>query len=121
MARRKVRLRAGHGTARQIVLVVELATMGTAGVFLVLLVAVAMVLVVLAVLEGLAQVHLHGIALVASAPVHHDIVGLVPVALVEHAELLGGRLSRGRWRWGRSVGVVEGDAGASGGCAHAVG
>lgn len=70
-------------------LVVVLPSVGTAGVFLVLLVAVAMVLVILVVLERLPQVHLHAICLVAGAPIHHDVVALVPMALVEHGKLLG--------------------------------
>jgi hypothetical protein len=90
VARRKMRLCAGHASARDVVLVVELRAVGAACVFLVLLVAVCVVLVILVVLERLAQVHLHPVALVARPPVHHSIVTLVPMALVvEHGKLLG--------------------------------
>ena len=56
---------------------------------LVLLMSMSMLLlVILVVLERLAQVHLHPVSLVIRAAIHHDIVALVAVALVEHAELL---------------------------------
>jgi hypothetical protein len=56
--------------------------------FLMLLVAMSVVLVVLIVLKRLPQIHLHPKALMAPPPIHHHIVALVPMALVEHAELL---------------------------------
>jgi hypothetical protein len=97
VTRRKVRLCARHAAARYVVLVIVLSSVGAASMFLVLLVAVPMVLVILVVLKRLAQVHLHAIALMACPAIHYDIVALVPVALVEHAELLRG-LPPGRSR-----------------------
>lgn len=53
------------------------------------LVVLLMVLSMLVVLKGLAQIHLHRITLVLTPTVQHDIMGLVSMALIEHAELLG--------------------------------
>lgn len=81
----KVRLYAGHASARDIVLVVVVSGVVATSLLLVVLVVLVMVLVML---EGLAKIHLHGIGLLPCPPVHHDIVGLMSMALVEHAELL---------------------------------
>jgi len=53
-----------------------------------------MILVALIMLERLAQIHLHSVALMTLPSIHHDIVALVPMALVEHTELLRGLPSR---------------------------
>jgi hypothetical protein len=91
-------------------------------VVLMLAMVLAMVLVILVVRESLAgQVHLHGVALVGIAPVHHDMLGLVTMLLVEHAELLGGLLASGRSRGRGGVGVTERDAGGGGGRPYAAG
>lgn len=66
-------------------LVVEVSGIATSSLLLVMLMVLVMVLIVL---EGFAKAHLHGIILLTCSPVHHDIVGLVPVILIEHAELL---------------------------------
>lgn len=121
MARRKVRLRVGQPAARYSMLVVVLATMGDTGVFLVLLVCMPVMLVTLVVLlllERLAQVHLH-VAPVCAPAIHHDIVSLVRVVLIEHSELLG-RLRAGRSRRGGGV-WVEGCSSARGRRANAGG
>lgn len=97
-------------------LVVVLTTVGAAGMLLVLLVAVSVMLVVLVVLEGLAQVHLHEALLVPRAAVHHDIVALVRVALVEHPVLLR-RLRPWGSRRGGCVGI-EGSSVIRGWRAH---
>lgn|SRR5690242_9350324 len=103
-------------------LVVVLSTMGAASVVLVLLVVLSMVLMILGVWKGLAgQIHLHGVVLVGVAPVHHDMLGLMTMLLVEHAELLGGLLASGRSRRGGGVGVTEGNAGGGGGRPYAAG
>lgn len=122
VARREMWLHIRHASTGDIVLVVVLAAMIIRGYLLVLLVVLMLVLmlVVLIVLEGLAEIHLHRIILLPCPPVHHDIMGLVPMTLVEHAELLR-RLAPGRSRWRGSIGVVEGDAGASDGRAHPTG
>lgn len=88
-----------------------------ASLFLMVLVVLMMVLVML---EGLAEIHLHGIILLPCSPVHHDIVGLVPVGLVEHAELLRRRPPR-RSRRRRCVGIVERYSATNGGRSHSVG
>lgn len=93
MARRKVGLHVGHTPTRDVVLVVELADMIVSGDVLVLLVMLVLVLVVLVVLEGLPQVHVLHEVLLPCSPVHHNVVALVPMGLVEHAELLGRRLA----------------------------
>lgn len=115
MTRREVGLDVGHSPARDVVLVVVLACMVAPSYFLVLLVMLVLMLVVLVVLERLAEIHLHGVVLLAGASVHHDVVGLVPMALVEHAELLRRRLAPGRPRRGGGIGVGERYAAASGG------
>ena len=108
-----------YAPAGNIVLMVELVPVGTCPMFLVLVVRLAVMLVVRIVLKWLAQVHLHGVSLVTVASVHHHVVALIAVTmtLVEHAVLLR-RLGAGGTRWGRSVWVVEGYTGASGGRSH---
>jgi hypothetical protein len=113
VARGEVGLDVGHAPTRNGVLMVVLPNMAVTREILVLLMMLVLVLVVLIVLERLAKAHLHGsVVLLPCPPVHHDVVALVPMALVEHAELLWRRLAPGRSSWRRSVGVVEGDAGA---------
>jgi hypothetical protein len=98
MARRKVGLDIGHAPTRDVVLVVELADMVVSGNVLVLLVVLMLVLVVLVVLKRLPKVHVLHEVLLPSSPVHHDVVALMPMGLVEHAELLGRRLAPRRSR-----------------------
>ena len=109
-----VRLYVRYASARDVVLVVELISVCACPVFLVLMVRLAVVLVARVMLERLTQVHGHVESLVIVAPVHHDVMGLIAMAmaLVVHAELLG-RLRAGRTRGRRGVWVVEGDASAS--------
>jgi hypothetical protein len=92
-------------------LVIELVAMSATSMFLVLLMPMRVMLVTLGVLEWLAQVHLHICPMGASA-VHHDIVALVRVVLIEHSELLR-RLWPRRSRWGGCV-WIERDTAASG-------
>ena len=93
----KMRLGVGKPAAGYVVLVI-VAAVSAACVVLMLLVSVAVVLVVLIVLKGLAQVHGNTIALVArTAIVHHHIVALMCMPLVEHVERLRG-LRPGRTR-----------------------
>lgn len=101
-------------------LVVVLAAMVDTGLLLMVLVVLVMVLIVLIVLKRLAEIHLHGVVLLAAPAIHHDVVGLVPVALIEHAELLRRRPDGGS-RGGGSIGVTEGYAAASSGRPHSVG
>ena len=99
---------------------VVLSAVSTTSVVLVLLVVLSMMLMILAVGEGLAgQIHLHRVVLVGIAPVHHDMLGLVTMLLVEHAELLGGLLASGRARGRGGFGVTEGNPGGGGGRPHA--
>lgn len=85
----KVGLDVGHAPTRDGVLMVVLPNMAVGCEILMLLMMLVLVLVVLIVLERLAKAHLHGsIVLLPCPPVHHDVVALVPMALVEHAELL---------------------------------
>lgn len=84
-------------------MVCVLPTMTGAGVILVLLMLVRMVMLILLVLEGFGQVQLHRIPIVRSS-VHHDIVALVMVALVEHSVCLR-RLRPRRTRRRRSIGI----------------
>ena len=86
-------------------LVVVLPDMVVARDVLVLLMMLVVVLMVLVVLEGLAQVH-HGIVL-PSPSIHHDVVALVPMALVEHGKLRRRRLAPRGSCGGRCVGVAE--------------
>jgi hypothetical protein len=95
------------------VLVVELADMVVSDNILVLLVMLVLILVVLIVLKGLPKVHVLHEVLLACSPVHHDVVALMPMGLVEHAELLRRRLAPGRSRRRGGVRVGEGYAGAS--------
>lgn len=96
MARRKVRLDIGDPAARYVVLVIELPAVCTSRVILMLLMSVPMMLVVLVVLEGFAQTHRHSPISVRSCPaIHHNIMTLVAMTLIIHAELLG-RLRPGR-------------------------
>lgn len=88
VARREVRLYVGQASAGDIMLVPVLAAMIVPRHFLVGLVVLMLMLMMLIMLERLAQVHLHGVVLLACSPVHHDIVGLMAMALIEHAELL---------------------------------
>jgi len=118
----KVGLRVRHVSAREVVLMVVLSAMGTARMVLMLLVVLSMVLMVLVVREGLVgQVHLHRVILVRVAPIHHDMLGLVTMLLVEHAELLRGLLASRRSRRRGGVGVAEGDAGGGRGRPDATG
>ena len=97
-------------------LVVVLSAMGAASMVLVLLVVLSMMLMILIMWECLAgQVHLHRIVLVGVAPIHHHMLGLVTMLLVEHAELLGGLLASGRSRGRGGVRVTEGYPGGGGG------
>jgi hypothetical protein len=113
MARRKVGLHVGHAPTRDVVLVVELADMVVSGNVLVLLVMLVLILVVLIVLKRLPKVHVLHEVLLACSPVHHHVVALMPMGLVEHAELLRRRLAPRRSRWRGGVGVGERYAGAS--------
>jgi hypothetical protein len=96
MPGRKVGLDIGHAPTRDVVLVVELADVVVSRDVMVLLVVLMLMLVVLIVLKGLPQVHLLHEVLVASSPVHHNVLALVPMGVVEHAELLRRRLAPGR-------------------------
>lgn len=93
MPRRKVGLNIGHAPTRDVVLVVELADMVVSRDVMVLLVMLVLMLVVLVVLERLPQIHLLHEILVPSSPVHHNVLALVPMGVVEHAELLRRRLA----------------------------
>jgi hypothetical protein len=95
------------------VLVVELADMVVSGNVLVLLVMLVLILVVLIVLKRLPKVHVLHEVLLACSPIHHHVVALMPMGLVEHAELLRRRLAPRRSRWRGGVGVGERYAGAS--------
>lgn len=95
-------------------LVIVLSAMGATRMVLMLLVAVSVVLVILVVLERQTQPLGHAVCLVTAwPPIHHDIMAVLPVALIEHAELLR-RLPSWRSRGRGCVGVIEGYAGASG-------
>lgn len=118
----KVGLNVGHAPARDVVLVVVLSHMAVPSKILMLLVMLMLMLVVLIVLKRLAKAHLHSsIVLLPCPPVHHNVVALVPMALVEHTELLRRRLAPRRSSWRRGIGVIEGDAGASCGGSRAGG
>lgn len=91
-------LRIGKTSAGDVVLVIILVAVICAGMILVLLMRVAsMMLMILIVGERLAQIHLH-VSLVAGSTVHHDIMTLVSVVLVEHAVLMWGLLRARRSR-----------------------
>ena len=122
MSLAEVGLRVRHVAAREVVLVIVLSAVCATSVVLVLLVVLSMMLMVLVVREGLAgQVHLHRVVLVGVAPVHHDMLGLVTMLLVEHAELLGGLLASGRACGRGGFGVAKRDPGSVGGRPHAAG
>ena len=121
MPRRKVGLNIGHAPTRDVVLVVELADVVVSRNVMVLLVVLVLMLVVLVVLKGFPQVHLLHKVLVPSSPVHHNVLALVPMGVVEHAELLRRRLAPGRSRWRGGVGVGERYAGARCGRPHSAG
>lgn len=53
-----------------------------------LLVVLVLVMMVLAMLKGFAEIHLHGVVLLPAPTVHHNVMGLVSVALVKHGKLL---------------------------------